>query len=230
VAIASDGDSPTDRAVAGLRQFYRVLHRRFGPQHRRPGETALEIVLGAILAQNTAWTNVEKAITNLKRAGALTVAAMEALPEKDLAELICPSGYYNQKAKKLKAFLEYLRRSHDGSLEHMFRTPTERLRRELLAIHGIGEETADSMLLYGGGHPAFVVDAYTRRILERHRLMSPGASYGEIQRLFHDKIPADAPVYNEFHALLVQTGKQYCLRSEPRCSGCPLEAFPHWVE
>lgn len=216
--------------MAGLRQFYQVLHRRFGPQHWWPGETSFEIVAGAILTQNTAWTNVERAIANLKRAGALTIAAMEAVPEKDLAELIRPSGYYNQKAKKLKAFLAYLRRSHHGSLERMFRTPTEQLRTELLAIHGIGEETADSILLYGGGHPVFVVDAYTRRILERHRLVPPGASYGQIQQLFHRKIPADAPVYNEFHALLVQTGKQHCLRSEPRCAGCPLEAFPHWVE
>jgi len=210
-----------------LRKFYRALTNHFSPQHWWPGETPFEIVVGAILTQNTAWTNVEKAIANLKRAGALTVAAMEALPEKELARLIRPSGCYRQKAKKLKAFLAYLRENHGGSLDRMFRLPTGRLRQELLAIYGIGDETADSILLYGGGHASFVVDAYTRRILERHDLIPPGASYRQIQELFHAKVPRGAPVYNEFHALLVQTGKLHCLKSAPRCAGCPLERFPH---
>src|SRR5712692_2825802 len=212
-----------------LRSFYRALFKHFGPQHWWPGETPFEIVIGAILTQNTAWTNVEKAITNLKRAGALTVEAMEALPQKKLAALIRPSGYYNQKAKKLRAFLEYLRENHGGSLDRMFGLPTEQLRQELLAIHGIGEETADSILLYGGAHPIFVVDAYTRRVLLRHGLLAPGASYHDIQRLFHAKVPPHAPVYNEFHALLVETGKRHCLKSRPQCEGCPLERFPHTV-
>jgi endonuclease-3 related protein len=213
-----------------LGRFYRVLLKHFGSQHWWPGETPFEIVVGAILTQNTAWTNVEKAIGNLKRAGALTVETMEALPEAELAALIRSSGYFRQKARKLKAFLEYLRRNHGGSLERMFRVPTQRLREELLAIHGIGDETADSILLYGGGHAIFVVDAYTRRILGRHGMIAADASYQEIQELFYRKIPPGAPVYNEFHALLVQTGKQHCLRSAPRCAGCPLEAFPHRVE
>lgn len=210
-----------------LRKFHRALAQHFGPQHWWPGETPFEIVVGAILTQNTAWTNVEKAIANLKRAGALTVAAMEALPQRELAQLVRPSGYYRQKTKKLRAFLAYLRENHGGSLDRMFRLPTERLREELLSIYGIGEETADSILLYGGGHASFVVDAYTRRILERHGMIPAGTSYRQIQELFHTKVARDAPVYNEFHALLVQTGKLHCLKSAPRCAGCPLERFPH---
>ena len=212
-----------------LRRFYRVLSKHFGPQHWWPGDTTFEIVVGAILTQNTAWANVEKAIANLKRAGALSVAAMGALAEGDLGKLIRPSGYYNQKAKKLKAFLAYLQQRHGGSLRRMFRVPTRQLRQELLAIHGIGEETADSILLYGGNHPIFVVDAYTRRILQRHQMIPASASYRQIQEVFHRHVAPSAPVYNEFHALLVQTGKQHCWKSEPRCAGCPLEGFPHRV-
>ena len=155
---------------------------------------------------------------------------MEALPEARLAQLIRSSGYYNQKAKKIKAFLRYLRERHGGSLDRMFRLETGQLRRELLDIPGIGEETADSILLYGGSHAVFVVDAYTRRILERHGLIDQDASYQDIQRLFHRTIPPDATIYNEFHALLVQAGKRHCLRSAPRCAGCPLERFPHRTE
>jgi endonuclease-3 related protein len=216
------------RQKAGaLPQFFRSLLRHFGPQHWWPGDTRFEIVVGAILTQNTAWANVEKAIANLKRAGALSFEGMDRLPQTELAGLIRPSGYYRQKAKKLKAFLEYLRRSHGGSLEKMFALPLPQLREELLAVYGIGEETADSILLYGGGRPIFVVDAYTRRILERHELIPRAASYQQIQRLFHQEIRPSARVYNEFHALLVQTGKLHCLRSAPRCAGCPLEKFPH---
>jgi len=223
---------PGSSAAPGgiLRRFYEALLGHFGPQDWWPGETRFEIVVGAILTQNTAWSNVEKAIANLKRAGALAVEAMEALSEFELAELIRPSGYYRQKAKKLKAFLGYLRCRHGGSLERMFRTPTAQLRSELLGIYGIGEETADSILLYGGDHPIFVVDAYTRRILERHRAAQSSWSYRQIQELFHSEIPHDAAVYNGFHALLVVTGKQHCWKTRPRCEGCPLEGFPHQKE
>jgi endonuclease-3 related protein len=170
---------------------------------------------------------VEKAIARLKAAGALSVTGMEALTETELAELIRSSGYYNQKAKKLKAFLRYLRDRHGGSLRRMFATPTAELRRELLAIRGIGKETADAMLLYGGGHPVFVVDAYTVRILARHGVVRDAASYGEVQEVLHREIPRDSAIYNEFHALLVAAGKDHCLRATPRCEGCPLESFPH---
>ncbi len=213
-----------------LRRFYRALLARFGPQHWWPGETPFEIVVGAILTQNTSWTNVEKAMARLKAAAVLSVEGLETTAEPQLAELIRSSGYYHQKARNLKAFLTYLRREHGGSLDRMFALPTPRLRRELLQIRGIGEETADSILLYGGGHASFVVDAYTRRILERHSLIEGNASYQDIQELFHRRVPPDAQVYNEFHALLVEAGKRHCLRAGPRCAGCPLERFPHGAE
>jgi endonuclease III related protein len=152
---------------------------------------------------------------------------MESLDEAELAALIRSSGYYRQKARKLKAFLRYLRERHGLSLPRMFAVETAELRRELLGISGIGEETADSILLYAAGHPVFVVDAYTRRILERHHQVSPGATYREIQALFEHEIPRYSAVYNEFHALLVSAGKAHCRRTGPRCQGCPLEGFPH---
>jgi len=152
---------------------------------------------------------------------------MEALPEAELAALVRPSGYYRQKAKKLKQFLQYLRRSHDGSLRRMFAAGAPQLRQQLLAVPGIGEETADSILLYAGARAVFVVDAYTRRILERHRILEPGVSYGDIQGLLQRALPPDAAVYNEFHALLVAAGKNHCLRAAPLCRGCPLDRFPH---
>ena len=217
-------------ARPAISEIFRVLFRHYGPQHWWPGETPFEIVVGAILTQNTAWTNVEKALARLKAAGALTVETMEALPEAELAGLIRSSGYYNRKAKKLRAFLRYLRERQGGSLERMFSTGTAQLRRELLALPGIGEETADSMLLYGGGHAVFVVDAYTRRILARHGLLPGKASYPEIQERLQRAIWPAAARYNEFHALLVVVGKQHCLRRSPRCAGCPLERFPHRTE
>ena len=188
------------------------------------------MIVGAILTQSTAWTNVEKAIGNLKRAGVLSARRLEALPEANLAGLIRPSGYYHQKAKKLKVFLEYLRRRHRGSLARMFRLPTSQLRGELLDLNGIGEETADSILLYAGGRATFVVDAYTRRIALRHGLIEPSASYHDIQTLFERHVPRRARVYNEFHALLVEAGKRHCFRRDPQCAGCPLEPFPHRVD
>jgi len=218
-----------------IARFFAVLLRRYGPQHWWPADTPFEVIVGAILTQSTAWTNVEKAIANLKRAGMLSARGLEALPEADLARLIRPSGYYNQKAKKLKVFLEYLRRRHRGSLARMFRLPASQLRGELLELHGIGEETADSILLYAGGRPAFVVDAYTRRIARRHGLIEASssrhpASYHDIQALFERHLPRRAAVYNEFHALLVETGKRHCFRRDPQCAGCPLEPFPHRVD
>ena len=213
-----------------LRRFFRALYAAYGPQHWWPGETQFEIIVGAILTQNTAWTNVEKAIARLKAAGALSVRAMEAIGEPALAELIRPSGYYNQKARKLKAFLAWLRDRHAGSLQRMFRLDTVELRRELLTLPGIGEETADSILLYAGDRLVFVVDAYARRILARHRLIGGGESYHDIQRLVHHRLPPDAPIYNEFHALLVEAGKRHCRKSAPQCAGCPLERFPHGTE
>lgn len=212
-----------------LVQAYHLLNRALGPQHWWPGETTFEIIVGAILTQSTAWTNVEKAIINLKREGVLSPKRMANLPLQRLARLIRPSGYFNQKARRLKTFLSFL--AQFGTLKKMFCEPTERLRRNLLALNGIGPETADSILLYGGGQPIFVVDAYTRRILKRHGWVHDKASYEEIQNLFHKHVRRNSHLYNQYHALLVNVGKNSCKRSTPLCQECPLKSMlpPHGV-
>ena len=208
-----------------LRDYYEALFTAFGPQHWWPGRTSFEIIVGAILTQNTSWSNVELAIRSLRRNKLLTPGAIEAVPLRRLATLIRSSGYFRQKAKKLKAFVSFLRAEHQGSLVKMFRSPSEILRQQLLGVHGIGPETADSILLYAGRHPVFVVDAYARRMLERHRLAAPKHSYEELRQFFERNLPADVPLYNEFHALIVRTGKDYCRASNPRCEECPLNRF-----
>ena len=210
---------------AALRTYYDALFAAHGPQLWWPGRTAFEIIVGAILTQNTSWSNVEIAIRNLRRERLMTPGAMEDVSFARLARLIRSSGYFRQKAKKLKCFVRFLRSGYAGSLTKMFRTPTAVLREKLLAVHGIGPETADSILLYAGKHPVFVVDAYTRRMLERHDLAAPTQSYEEIRQLFERSLPGDAPLYNEFHALIVRTGKEYCRTRNPRCSECPLHSF-----
>jgi endonuclease-3 related protein len=212
-------------AADDLQVYYDALFNAYGPQHWWPGRSAFEVIVGAILTQNTSWTNVEPAIRNLRREKLLTPRAIEAVSSARLAQLIRPSGYFHQKAKKLKSFVHFLRSEYGGSLPKMFRTPTAALREKLLSVHGIGPETADSILLYAGRHPVFVVDAYTRRLLERHALATPEQNYEEIRRLFERSLPGNAPLYNEFHALIVRTGKEYCRTRNPRCSECPLQAF-----
>ncbi len=209
-----------------LRQFYDAMHKALGPQHWWPGETPLEVCVGAILTQNTAWANVEKAIENLRRAGCLDWARLRDIQPAALAELIRPAGYFNVKTKRLKAFVHWLWERYDGDLDRMFAAPTEALREELLGVRGVGRETADSILLYAGGKPSFVVDAYTCRILRRHRMIDDDADYEQIRELFESNLPADAALYNEYHALIVAVGKTYC-RPRARCAGCPLERFEH---
>ena len=187
-----------------------------------PARTRFEVIVGAILTQSTAWTNVEQALANLRAEGLLKPSRMESVSEKRLALLIRPSGYFRQKARKLKAFVRFLRRSHGGSLARMFRTPTAELRAQLLGVHGIGPETADSILLYAGEHPVFVVDAYTHRILGRHSLAAGKPDYHAVQLLFERNLPRNAALYNEFHALLVNVGKNWCRKGRPRCEECPL--------
>jgi endonuclease-3 related protein len=199
-----------------------------GPQNWWPGKTRFEVIVGAILTQNTAWTNVQRAITALRREKLLTVKALEGVSLRKLARLIRPSGYFRQKARKLKEFVRYLRLQHDGSLTKMFRTPTATLREQLLAVHGIGPETADSVLLYAGKHAVFVVDAYTRRILERHRLARGTESYDDIRGLFEKSLPANGQLFNEYHALIVHAGKHFCHAKAPLCSACALG--PHLPE
>ena len=205
-----------------LNFIYDRLYESFGPQKWWPGDTQLEIIVGAILTQNTSWTNVEKAIGNLKRENLLDVENLKKITTRRLAHLIKPAGYYNIKAKRLKNFIEYLHSFYDGSLKKMFDRDYLRLRAELLSLNGIGQETADSILLYAGNKPIFVVDAYTKRILQRHHLIDKDASYSEIQNLFMDNLKKDVKLFNEYHALLVNLGKNICLK-RPLCEICPLK-------
>lgn len=211
--------------MKNLMELYRRLHSRFGPQGWWPGETPFEIAVGAILTQNTNWGNVESAIANLKAARALSARRMHAMPVDELAGLITPSGYFNVKARRLKAFVGYLTMRWGGSLSRMSRAPQDLVRRELLAINGIGPETADSIMLYALDMPVFVIDAYTKRILSRHEVMRHSDPYELYQELFHMSIVPDMPLYNEYHALLVRLGKTYCRPAKPLCEGCPLQGF-----
>ena len=208
-----------------LAGYFTALSTALGPQHWWPARTPFEVIVGAILTQNTAWTNVERAIANLRRERMLTPTALERVDQRRLARLIRSSGYFRQKARKLKEFVRFLRREFGGSLARMFRTPTAELRERLLAVHGIGRETADSILLYAGGHAIFVVDAYTHRILSRHALSHEKAKYEDVRALFEASLPADAAIYNEFHGLIVHVGKHWCRTREPRCQECPLQPF-----
>jgi endonuclease III related protein len=212
--------------VSVLQDYFATLVPSLGPMHWWPARTPFEVIVGAILTQNTAWSNVEKAIRNLRRERLLTPQAIERVSEPRLARLVRPSGYFRQKAKKLKAFVRFLRAEYGGSLPRMFSTSTSELREKLLNVWGIGPETADSILLYAGGHRVFVVDAYTHRILARHGLL-PGPngkpSYEATRSLFENSLPLDAQIYNEFHALLVNVGKNWCRAREPRCEECPLK-------
>jgi endonuclease III related protein len=211
------------RNGAILPSYFETLAKALGPMHWWPARTPFEVIVGAILTQNTAWQNVEKAIANLRRERLLTPQAIERVSTPRLARLVRPSGYFRQKAKKLKAFVRFLRDEYGGSLARMFKTPTIQLRQRLLGVYGIGPETADSILLYAGGHPIFVVDAYTHRILGRHALAPLKPDYEAVRSLFETNLPTDARLYNEFHALLVNVGKNWCRPREPRCFECPLK-------
>ncbi len=203
-----------------LRRLFSVLYERLGPQGWWPARTPFEVVVGAILTQSVTWTNVERAIANLDARGLLTPEALRDVPLALLAELIRPAGYYNMKARKLKAFVEFLFAVHGGSLDSLFAQPLEVARAQLLGVYGIGPETADSILLYAGGLPTFVIDAYTRRILQRLGICSL-SSYEELRRFFMERLPADPVLYNEYHALLVAVGKDHCRKVRPRCTPCP---------
>ncbi len=203
-----------------LRDIFDRLLACYGPQHWWPGETPFEIIVGAVLTQSAAWTNVEKAIGEIKAAGALTPQAMHCLPEERLAELVPASGYYNAKARKLKAITGWIEQ-YGYDLDKAFARGVPELRAELLTVYGVGEETADSILLYAAGKPVFVIDAYTRRVVSRLGLPISGGGYQAYQALFMDNLPEDAPLFNEYHALLVRLGKEAC-RKRPLCAGCCL--------
>ena len=204
-----------------LPKIYKKLLRKFGQQHWWPGETPFEVAVGAILTQNTSWTNAAHAVANLKKAGLLEPSELRRISSKRLARHIRSSGYFNQKTKRLKSFVKYLEGKYAGDMSRMRKMPTAQLRQELLEISGIGPETADSILLYALEKPIFVVDAYTRRFLTRHSLISPKAFYEEIQALFMNHLPLSAPLFNEYHALIVALGKNLC-RTVPDCPACPL--------
>ncbi len=235
-----------------MRAIYRMLSRTWGRQHWWPAETSFEVIVGAILAQNTSWINVERAMANLRSAGALNIEGIRNLPLPELEELVRSSGYFRQKAQRLKNFVAFLDGRYGGSLRQMFATPTGQLRAELLTQNGIGPEPADAILLYAGNHEVFVVDAYTRRILGRHLAVARNAKYDEVRKLIECTLQREQPVeskrssqkarpqvhkastmstaqrsplaqvFNEMHGLLVQVGKHYCLKQQPRCEVCPL--------
>ena len=204
-----------------LLEIYEKLTGYFGDLHWWPAAEPFEMMVGAILTQNTAWRNVEKAITALREKNLLAPAALFHLPEDQLAQIIRPSGYYHRKAERLKAFVRFVMEEYGGSISEMSLEELPGLRDKLLGVRGVGPETADSILLYGCRKPVFVSDAYTRRILLRHGIIGEDADYREIQSLFMDHLPPDLYLFNQFHAMIVNTGKGFC-RKTPKCAGCPL--------
>jgi len=207
-----------------IADIYSLLLDRFGPQGWWPGDTPFEIAVGAVLTQNTSWTNAARAVDNLKAAGLLTFPALTSFPIPKLAELIKPAGYYNLKAKRLGNFLGMVRQHYGADFDRFLLADTEQQRRDLLSVSGIGPETADSILLYAAQKPVFVIDAYTYRILFRHHLVAEESDYGAMQELFADNLPADPALFNEYHALIVRTGKEFCRKSKPMCEDCPLHS------
>jgi len=205
-----------------LSNIYNSLFTHFGPQHWWPGDSAFEVAIGAILTQNTNWGNVEKAIANIKAKKALSPKSLHNMSHSELASLIRPAGYFNVKAKRLKAFLNFLCNDYRGSMQRMRKVDTSSMRKSLLSVNGIGPETADSILLYALDKPVFVIDAYTKRVMSRHGLASENIDYHDLQALFHKSLPLDVQLFNEYNALFVIAGKNYC-KPSPKCTGCPLE-------
>lgn len=210
-----------------LKTIYNKLLRKFGPQNWWPAEEAFEVIVGAILTQNTNWKNVEKAIESLKKAKLLKANRLFVTPNKKLAQHIRSAGYYNIKAKRLKSFLEFFFKFYKGNLKRMAQTKATVLRRQLLEINGIGSETADSILLYAFDKPIFVVDAYTKRILIRHGFIDEKVDYDQVQTLFMRAFgkQRNAEMFNQYHALIVRLGKEFCLKSKPKCDLCPLKGL-----
>ena len=217
---------------AALRRGYTLMRRHFGHQQWWPGETPFEVCVGAILTQNTNWGNVERAIANLKSTGPLTPSRLFALPEAELAALLRPAGYFNLKARRLRAFLRVLVEQYGGELKRLFAGETPRVRERLLAIKGIGPETADSMLLYAGGHHSFVIDAYTHRIFQRHGWSGKQHDYHTLKALCeeglnHRPTSRRLDYWQDYHAQLVMVGKHYCRPGQPDCVACPLRSLLH---
>jgi endonuclease-3 related protein len=208
-----------------LDEYYNSLFTALGPQHWWPGDTPFEVIVGTILTQNTSWTNVEMALANLRGEGLLTIEGLERVNQQHLAKLLRPAGYFRQKARKLKAFVGFLRAEYVGSVRRMFAMPTLALREKLLGVWGIGPETADSILLYAGQQPVFVVDAYTKRMFARHGWIGEKAKYEDVRWMVERQFPGDVKRFNELHALIVHTGKNWCRPHEERCGECPLGRY-----
>ena len=210
--------------MSELNDAYEQLFQAYGPQHWWPGDSPFEIIIGAILTQNTNWKNVERALNHLREADLLSVSSLRNTSVEELAELIRPAGYYRQKSKRLHNFLHFLDERYDGSLELLFDNSVDELRMELLSINGIGPETADSIVLYAANMPTFVIDAYTARVFVRHGWIDADARYDDLKQYAESQLPQDTQLFNEFHALIVQVGKKHC-RKTPDCENCPLSSM-----
>ena len=204
-------------------RVYDRLYAHFGPQNWWPGETSLEVMVGAVLTQNTNWANVEKAIGNLKASGQLSFTSLHGMPQDLLAEYIRPSGYYNIKAGRLKNLFQMIVDEYEGELDFLFADSLEGSRKNLLKVKGVGPETADSILLYAAGKPIFVIDTYTHRVFSRHQLVEENTDYFSLQQEFLDSLPEDVSLFNEYHALIVAVAKKFCKKTKPHCSECPLQ-------
>ena len=212
-----------------LFNIYKKLRKHFGFLNWWPGETPFEVMIGAILTQNTSWKNVETALNNLKREELLSFQKLRKIGDESLAELIRPSGYYNQKTKKIKNYLRFMSEEFGGSIEKMGRVPLDQMRGNLLSVKGIGPETADSILLYALGKRIFVVDAYTRRIFSRIGLVKAGWNYENLQKFFMNNLPDSLKLYNDYHAQVVILGKEIC-RKKPKCPICPLSSLCRYAK
>ena len=214
-------------AVTGqlLLRYYARLSGHYGPQDWWPARTRLEIILGAILTQNTTWHNATLALRNLRKSGLLSWQGLRRASLSSLEACVRPSGFYRQKARTLRDFVDWLTQLHEGSLDRLFSLPLEDLRPQLLKLRGLGPETVDAIILYAAQRPVFVADAYTRRVLARHGFVTEAADYHSTQEFLHEHLPRDASLFNEYHALLVELGKKHCKRQTPQCAGCPLEEF-----
>lgn len=217
----------TNSTSQKLHLFYDAMLRHFGSQDWWPGDGPLETVIGAVLTQNTNWANVEKAITNLRNANLIDIEKLNDIDLPTLASLIKPSGYFNIKAKRLKNLIRHITENYGDRLEELFALPVDSMREELLSVSGIGPETADDIILYAAEKPTFVIDTYTYRIMLRHHLISQEDDYFAIKEVFESNLEDDVKMFNEYHALLVATGKNYCKPRNPKCETCPLNPFDH---
>ncbi len=216
--------SSFDHYINGtLMTYFNRLLEFFGPQYWWPGDTPFEVIIGAILTQNTTWKNVEKSIAILKQHDLLDPKILRSISQDELAQLIRSCGYYNQKAKKISHFLQFFECHYQSDIERMRQEPLDRLRNQLLTVHGIGPETADSILLYAMSKQVFVIDSYTRRIFSRHNLIDPDADYETLRLFFENNLKKELYLFNEYHALIVCTGKDFCRTKKPLCQQCPLK-------